>query len=170
MSEPKSTTTKLTDALPTTTQISNAIPTTTQLQNAIPTTTDLKSSLPTLPTSTEMADSIPIPTLEESAPITTQLRSHMLILVLLAGAIISAYIYGFELLQPADHTSYAEMGVSLCLLVLFGGGTLWFIGVQKVDWWAVVLGYWWLSMPAALGGGLFLVRVMEGSEGIDVKD
>lgn len=61
------------------------------------------------------------------------------------------------------------MAISLTLLVGFGGGVFWSIGAHKIDWWELVLGYWWFSMPAAGGAGLLLVRLMEGSEELAEK-
>lgn len=129
----------------------------------------IPTSIPKLDSDT-IASAIPIPTLEENAPTTSKLRSNLFLLSLLLGAIISAYLYGFELLQPSDHTTWAEKGITLFLVAAFGGGAAWFVGVQKIDWWELVWGYWWFSMPIAGGAAVVLVRAMEATEGIEVKD
>jgi hypothetical protein len=31
---------------------------------------------------------------------------------------------------------------------------LWFVGTVWIDWWELVVGYWWLSMPIACGSSI----------------
>lgn len=119
---------------------------------------ELKSSDPT--------DILPLPTLTTSSPTTTHLKSHLTILFLLITSILGSYLLGFSLLQQSSSTTWLESAISLAALVGVGATALWWTGSHKIDWWELVLGYWWFSMPIAGAAGLLLIRAQEGSEEI----
>lgn len=46
---------------------------------------------------------------------------------------------------------------AVVLTTLFATGTVW------IDWWELVLGYWWLSLPIGAAAGLVFVMNQEAS-------
>ncbi|RDW84995.1 hypothetical protein BP6252_02585 [Coleophoma cylindrospora] len=143
-----------------------------------------------------------LPTLE-SAPKTQHIKSYIILISLVIGGVVGAWFFGFELFQVASSkdpqvpftvpeprilaSSWIEL-VALLGLVIAGlllliswTGALW------IDWWELVLGYWWLryvvsgirvvldgpsgaesanwpfdrSMPAAGGAVVCLVMMQE---------
>ena len=47
---------------------------------------------------------------------------------------------------------------------------LYWTGSHKIDWWELVAGYGWLSMPVAGAAGLLLVMAQEQSSGLHEVD
>lgn len=105
-----------------------------------------------------------LPTLE-AAPATQHAKSHLLLLSLLGGAVVAAWLMGFELLQVSAQHSYMDLG-----LLLGAAALLWWVGGLAVDWWELVAGYWWLSMPVAGAAGLLLVMAQEQSTAYEEVD
>ncbi|KAL3424804.1 hypothetical protein PVAG01_04085 [Phlyctema vagabunda] len=123
-----------------------------------------------------------LPTLE-SAPKTQHLKSYLVLISLVVGGVVGAWFYGFELFQfsstqdpqipfqPAEPTvsdssvleiiSLLGLVVAALLVVISWTGALW------IDWWELVLGYWWLSMPVGGAAGLCLVLMQETASGMD---
>lgn len=117
-----------------------------------------------------VTDALPLPTLEKSSTIGAHLKSNLLLLCGVLSAIGACYLYGFELLQPSADTSWREMGIIYGILVAAGAGLLWFVGLQRIDWWALVMEYWWFSMPIGLAVVFLYVRAEEGSLELGEKD
>lgn len=108
-------------------------------------------------------DVLPLPTLEKSSPATAHIKSNFLLFVGLVSGLAACYLFGFELFQPADGTSWQEVAVWSTGFITLGAAVLWFIGLHTIDWWALVLEYWWFSMPIAGAVGFLYVRAEEGS-------
>ena len=120
--------------------------------------------------SSDATDAIPLPTLTHESPATAHLRSYLLVFSLLLISIVGSYVLGFSLLQISPSTSWIEGGITLLALVGVAGTALWWTGSHKIDWWELVMGYWWFSMPIAGAAGLLLVRAQEGSSEIGEVD
>lgn len=100
-------------------------------------------------------DILPSLTAETSLP--RRLRSYFVLGTLVAGGLFLAYILGVDILQ----TRAEIVGIGLAVVIALG-----FAGGWNIDWWELVLGYWWLSMPVAgLAGVAFLV-LQEGTSGM----
>ena len=74
-----------------------------------------------------------------------------------------AYLGGFELFQVSEHSSWWEVGLGVGAALLVVLTALYWTGIQSIDWWELVKGYWWLSMPVAGAAGLLLVMAQEQS-------
>jgi hypothetical protein len=116
------------------------------------------------------SDVLPLPTLEPHSPITAHLKSHSLLFIGILGAIAGCWLFGFELFQPSETTSWQEIAIAVGALTAVGGGLLWFIGLHQIDWWALVMEYWWFSMPILLAIVFMYVRAEEGSLELGEKD
>ena len=47
---------------------------------------------------------------------------------------------------------------------------LYWVGGHYIDWWELVAGYWWLSLPAAGAAGILFVMAQEQSSGLHEID
>lgn len=101
-----------------------------------------------------------LPTLE-SAPKTRKAQSHLVLTVLLCSAIFGAWLIGVDILQSQTQI----IGIGLAIAVAIG-----FVGGWNIDWWELVLGYWWLSMPVAGLAGLGFLMMQENASGMDETD
>lgn len=72
-----------------------------------------------------------------------------------------AYIWEFDIFQTTGQQA-AIMGS-----VVFA---LFYTGVVWIDWWEVVVGYWWLSAPLVGGAFLMIARMEEEATGIKDAD
>jgi len=72
---------------------------------------------------------------------------------------------GFELFQVSDRTSWGTLALGLGGVVAGGVCLLYWTGSLYIDWWELVAGYWWLSMPVAGAAGLLLVMAQEQATG-----
>lgn len=119
-----------------------------------------------------------LPTLT-SAPITTRILSHSILLILVCGGVVGAYLYGFDLFQvQVAHQSQLPIQVqvvdwtNLELAVFLGGisalitAALVWTGTANIDFYALVGEFWWLSLPAVAAAGTALVLMMETSTSI----
>jgi hypothetical protein len=74
---------------------------------------------------------------------------------------LGAWFIDTSLLQ-SEQPVYVIAGVfSVVTLALFVIGTVW------VDWWELVLGYWWLSIPIGAAAKLALVVNQEAQAGLE---
>jgi hypothetical protein len=101
-----------------------------------------------------------VPTLD-SAPVFRKVQSFSVLFGGLLGALALASLAGVDILQSGPQIA----GVG-ALLVL----ALWWTGTVWIDWWEVVLGYWWLSMPVGGAAGLCLILMQENASGWDEVD
>ena len=54
----------------------------------------------------------------------------------------------------------------ICVLFL----AMWFTGTVWIDWWELVIGYWWLSIPISAATGLLFVMAQERADTIKEVD
>ncbi|MCJ1476779.1 hypothetical protein MMC13_005448 [Lambiella insularis] len=101
-----------------------------------------------------------LPTLD-AAPKTRQAQSHLVLLVLLCSAIFGAWLLGVDILQ--SQTQIIGVGLAVAVAIGFAGG-------WNIDWWELVLGYWWLSMPVAGLAGLAFLMMQENASGMSETD
>jgi hypothetical protein len=121
--------------------------------------------------------SFPLPTLEaEKTPATRYIQSFLVLIVLLSAAVFGAWFLELSILQISSTASTSSnpesknvlsilgMAMPVQQLALLVGVTsvlflaMWFTGTVWIDWWELVIGYWWLSIPiGALAGLLFLM-------------
>lgn len=105
-----------------------------------------------------------LPTLDE-APATQHVKSHLLLLSLIVGGVFSAWFVGFKMFQVFEHQSWGELALGLGAVVAAAAGMLYWTGSHFIDWWELVTGFWWLSMPVAGAAGLLLLIAQEQSSG-----
>ncbi|MCJ1249694.1 hypothetical protein MMC30_006920 [Trapelia coarctata] len=102
-----------------------------------------------------------LPSLDSETSLPHRLGSYIVLLSLLASGLFAAYIFGVDILQT--QTQLVGVGITIAL----GMGL---VGGWSIDWWDLVLGYWWLSMPVAgLAGLMFLLMQEEGSGMVEVE-
>lgn len=101
-----------------------------------------------------------LPSLDE-APTTRKLQSHLLLSLLLASAIFAAYILGLDIIQ--GRVAIGVLGVAVALAIGAVGG-------WNIDWWELVLGYWWFSIPIAGLAGLAYLIMQEHASGLNETD
>jgi len=62
------------------------------------------------------------------------------------------------------------MGAALGGVAAMGGLLLFWTGSHSIDWYELVAGYWWLSLPVAGAAGLMLVMAQEQATGFEEVD
>jgi hypothetical protein len=77
---------------------------------------------------------------------------------------------GFELLQTRDDVSWGALALGLGGAGSAAGVLLYWTGSHYIDWWELVMGYWWLSMPVAGAAGVLLVMAQEQATGFHEVD
>jgi hypothetical protein len=70
---------------------------------------------------------------------------------------------GLALFQVFEHQSWGVLALSSAAVV--AAGMLHSTGSHSIDWWALVAGSWWLSVPVAGAAELLLVVAQERSSG-----
>lgn len=103
----------------------------------------------------------PLPILDEKSSPVRYILSFGTLFLLLGGGIGGAWMLGTELLQSSQPVVFAGGIFAAVLGALFVTGTVW------VDWFELVVGYWWLSMPIGALAGLILVLNHEDSTGLE---
>ncbi len=103
----------------------------------------------------------PLPVLDENASTLRYILSFGTLTSLLAGGIAGAWYIGVTMLQSEQPLLVLSIAFFAVLAALFFTGTVW------IDWFELVLGYWWLSMPIGAAAGVVLVLNQEASAGID---
>ncbi|KAL9111406.1 MAG: hypothetical protein Q9187_007921 [Circinaria calcarea] len=101
-----------------------------------------------------------LPSLDQ-APVTRKLQSHLLLALLLCGAISMAYVLGLDIIQ--GRVAIGVLGVAVALAIGAIGG-------WNIDWWELVLGYWWFSIPIAGAAGLAYLIMQEHASGMAETD
>jgi hypothetical protein len=119
----------------------------------------------TATTATILTDpEFPLPALDKKSSYFQHIRSFAVLSVLLCGGIFGAWFLDTSLLQ-SEQPVYMIAGVfGIIMLALFATGTVW------VDWWELVLGYWWLSIPIGAAAVLVLVMNQEKQAGLEEVD
>jgi len=98
-----------------------------------------------------------LPSINAETPLLHRLGSYIVLASLLSGGLFVAYIFGVDILQ----TQAEIVGIGLAVAIAFG-----FVGGWSIDWWDLVLGYWWLSMPVAGLAGLAFMVMQERASGM----
>ena len=103
----------------------------------------------------------PLPVLDDKATTLRYVLSFGTLTALLAAGIAGAwYVGGVAMLQSEQPLIPLTIAFFATLGALFLTGTVW------VDWFELVLGYWWLSMPIGAAAGIMLVLNQERGAGI----
>ncbi|MCJ1321641.1 hypothetical protein MMC15_006986 [Xylographa vitiligo] len=101
-----------------------------------------------------------LPSLDE-ASVPRKIQSTFVLLVLLCGALFGAWFLGVDILQ--SQTQIIGVGIAIAVAIAFVGGF-------NMDWWDLVLGYWWISMPAAGLAGIAFLLIQENTSGMEETD
>jgi hypothetical protein len=94
----------------------------------------------------------PLPTLTPKSTRVQYIRSFALLFVLLGSGLGGAYIMEATILQEP---LYAGIIGLITVLGVFATGAAW------IDWWGLVLEYWWLCLPVGGAAGLAFVMMQE---------
>ena len=103
----------------------------------------------------------PLPALDNKSSYLRHVRSFAVLSVLLAGGIVGAWFLDTSLLQSEQPVYMIAGAFAVTMLALFATGTVW------IDWYELVLGYWWLSIPIGAAAGLVLVLNQEAQAGLE---
>jgi hypothetical protein len=106
----------------------------------------------------------PLPALNDSSSTLRYILSFGTLAALLAAGIVGAWYLDVTMLQSKSPIIVMTCAFFAVLGALFFTGTVW------IDWFELVLGYWWLSMPIGAAVGLVLVMNQETSTGIHESD
>lgn len=101
--------------------------------------------------------SFPLPALTADSSALSYVLSFGTLFALLACGIGGAWYLGYEILQSSQPLVMASGVTVLALFAFWITGTIW------VDWFELVVGYWWLSMPIGALAGLAVVLNAEAS-------
>ena len=103
----------------------------------------------------------PLPVLDENAAMLRYVLSFGTVAALLAGGLAGAWFLGITMLQSQHPVVALSIAFFTVLGALFFTGTVW------IDWFELVLGYWWLSMPIGAAAGIVLIMNQEATAGMD---
>lgn len=106
----------------------------------------------------------PLPVLDNKSSTLRYILSFSTLMALLASGIVGAWYLDVTMLQSQSPIIVLSCAFITVLGALFFTGTVW------IDWFELVLGYWWLSMPIGALAGLALVMNQEASTGIHESD
>lgn len=125
----------------------------------------------------------PLPILEsKKTPTSRYIQSFLLLLFLLLGAVFRAWYLELSILQtgstvstspnPKSKNVLSMLGMAMHMeqLALLLGVTgllflaMWFTGTIWIDWWELVIAYWWLSIPTGAAAGLLFVMAQERTD------
>ena len=102
----------------------------------------------------------PLPVLDDKSSALRYILSFGTLATLLLTGIAGAWYLDVILLQSQQPAIVLSVAFFVVLGALFFTGTVW------IDWYELVLGYWWLSMPVGAAAALILVMNQEASTGI----
>jgi len=102
----------------------------------------------------------PLPVLNDESSTLRYIISFGTLAALLGGGVVGAWYLDVTMLQSQQPVVVLSVAFFAILGALFFTGTVW------IDWFELVLGYWWLSMPIGALAGLTLVMNQEASTGI----
>jgi hypothetical protein len=103
----------------------------------------------------------PLPELNDKSSILDYILSFITLFVLLGLGLCGAWLFDASMLQSSQPLFVLSTAFTVIVAALFLTGTVW------VNWWELVLGYWWLSMPIGALAGLVLVLNQEASTGLE---
>jgi uncharacterized membrane protein len=73
---------------------------------------------------------------------------------------------GFDLLQVLGHNSWLELGALLAAFAAILVAVMHFIGVTSLDFWAMLNGYSWLSVPMVVAAMVAVTVMQERATGL----
>ena len=107
----------------------------------------------------------PLPVLNENSPVIHYVRSFAVLVSLIIIAVAGSWYMGMAVLQSDDHPYLVLDGlVAAAFAGLAATGNLW------IDWWVLVLGYWWLSLLVAVVVSTGFVLSQETQEALQDVD
>ncbi|KAF3916802.1 hypothetical protein ABW20_dc0108681 [Dactylellina cionopaga] len=107
-----------------------------------------------------LTDTSFVPTLE-SAPLTRYLQSFIVLATMVASVAVAAMFLNFDIFQTSIQQWFILLAVT---------ASLFYTGVVWIDWWTIVVEYWWLSIPILAGMGVAVVRMDEGMRALNQVD
>ena len=99
----------------------------------------------------------PLPSLTAESSSLRYALSFGTLLALLVGGIGGAMYCGVEILQSSQPLALGAFAVATMIAAFFLTGTIW------IDWFELVVGYWWLSIPIGALAGIAVVLNIEAS-------
>lgn len=110
-----------------------------------------------------------LPTLDE-APIEQKAKSHLLLVLLVLGAVVSAWFMGFSVLQVPEQRSWSELAVYLAGASAVALALVFWTGTASIDLWSLVMKWGWYTIPVACAAGLIFVMMQERTEELQDLD
>ena len=98
-------------------------------------------------------------------PASRRVRSLVFLALLLAVAVSGAWFVGLDILQGDDMLKVGLKGIGVWMMGL-GGVAM--TGGLDVDWFELVLGWWWVATPIVGAASVLFVVVQERATGIEV--
>lgn len=105
----------------------------------------------------------PLPVLDANTSLIRYVLSFATLSTLIGGAVLGAWFLDVAMFQSSQ--PLLVMGSAFVALL----GLFFFMGSVWIDWFELLLGYWWLSMPVGILAGLALVLNQEDSTSIGEK-
>lgn len=99
----------------------------------------------------------PLPALTSNSSTLRYILSFGTLLGIMACGIGGAWYLGLEILQSSQPLVMGIIVSAIALVAFWVTGTIW------VDWFELVIGYWWLSMPIGALVGIAVVLNAEAS-------
>ncbi|KAK6516059.1 hypothetical protein TWF506_005972 [Arthrobotrys conoides] len=100
------------------------------------------------------------PTLQV-APLSRYILSFAVLSFLLVCAGVGVWYLELDIFQT---TTQQWVIVAAVIVSLFYSGVVW------IDWWAILVEYWWLSIPILAGMGIVFIRMDEATRGVEEID
>ena len=98
-----------------------------------------------------------------SKPRLQQARSFTFLVIIVASGVGAGWFAGLDILQGESLTEVSAKGGLLCILAVLG---VLMTGGQEIDWFELVLGWWWVAMPIYTMAGLTIVMAQERTQGL----
>ncbi|ERF75877.1 hypothetical protein EPUS_01243 [Endocarpon pusillum Z07020] len=133
--------------------------------------------------------SFPLPTLEpKKTPTTRYIQSFLVLFFLLAAGVMGARFFELSILQTSSSISTSPNPKSKHVLSVLGLVmpkeqlavligvivvlflAMWFTGTIWIDWWELVVGYWWLSLAICVAVALLFLMAQERTDTIGQVD
>jgi len=102
-----------------------------------------------------------IPTLDEGVPTIRWIQSFVVLSAIIAGGIAVGWLGDLEIFQ----TKVQLAVITGSIVVAF-----FFTGAAYIDYWELVVKYWWFSIPMSAAAGLAYVIMEETGKGLEEVD
>jgi hypothetical protein len=93
-------------------------------------------------------------------------KSHLALISLVFGCVVLGWFLGFDLLQVSGRNSWLELAALLAGFAVVLVAAMHWIGVSRIDFWAMLNGYWWLSVPVAVTAMAAVTVMQERATGL----